>query len=212
MGKLPLTAALATAALLSAGAAQADTINFDDLAPGTLLASQYAGVSFAPNAFSGAGGPTGDWGTTTDMTIVDSLGTDVGGLGAPSLVSGNLLRSFNGWLGEDGDASFSIDFAAAINSFSATFAGIGTPASTRIYAYDGNTLLGSVAATSTGQAVLSFAAPSITRIVVTPGDFFDWVGVDNINYTPAATVPEASSWAMMALGLGLLALKRRRRG
>lgn len=210
MGKLSFTAALAAAALLGAGAAQADTINFDNLAPGTVLSNQYAGVSFAPNAFSGAGGPTGDWGTTTDMTVVDVLGTDVGGLGSPSLVSGNLLRSFNGWLGEDGDASFSIDFAAAIDSFSATFAGIGTPASTRIFVYDGATLLGTVAATSTGQAVLSFAAPSITRVVVTPGDFFDWVGVDNINYTPAATVPEASSWAMMALGLGLLALKRRR--
>jgi len=41
--------------------------------------------------------------------------------------------------------------------------------------------------------------------VVTPGDFFDWVGVDNIQYT---AVPEPATFA--ALGVGLLALRRRK--
>lgn len=209
--KAPLPLALLAAAALSSTAAQAGTINFDDLAVGTVLSSQYAGVTFAPNAFSGTGGPNGDWATNTDMTIVSATGGDVGGLGTPPLVSGNLLRSYDGWLGEDGDASFSITFASAIGTFSATFAGVFTAASTRIFAYDGATLLGTATASSTGQVVLSFSAPSITKIIVTPGEFNDWVGVDNITYTPAAVVPEASTWAMMALGIGLVALKRRRR-
>ena len=81
---------------------------------------------------------------------------------------------------------------------SATFAGVATPSSTQILAYNGTTLLGTVSAAVTGQSVLSFAAPTITSIVVVPGDFDDWVGVDNITYTPAANVPEASTWAFSA--------------
>lgn len=204
---------VAGCALLAATHASATTINFENLAVGTTLSNQYAGVTFAANAFSGPGTSTSgeDWATNTDMTIVSSTGTDVGGLGTPSLVSGNLLRSFAGWLSEDGDPSFSVSFASAINFFSADFAGVSTGADVRLYAYNGNTLLGSSAGSLTGQFTLSFAAASITRVVVTPGSFNDWVGVDNINYTTAvAAIPEPETYALMALGLAAVAFARRR--
>jgi len=208
--KIPLS----LSALLLVSISSAGSINFDDssVSIGSILSTQYSGlgVTFSPNALAGAGGPTGDWATNTDLTIVSSTGGDVGGLGTPSLVSGLLLRSFNGWLGEDGDASFAINFAGGITDISMDFAGISTPASSRIFAFDAsNNLLASVAASGTGQRTLSLSGlATATKVVVTPGDFFDWVGIDNINFTPAA-VPEPTT--MAALGLGALAMLRRRK-
>jgi hypothetical protein len=202
-------AAAAAGLLLAAGQASAVTITFEDLTEGVTLSNQYAGLGaiFSPNAFSGAGGPTGDWATNTDMTIT---ATDVGGFGTPALVSGNVLRSFGGWLDEDGDPSFTITFATPVDFISAAFAGVSTPADVHLIAYNGATVLGDItSAVVTGQFTLSFAAASITSVAITPGSFNDWVGVDNINFT-AAAVPEVSTYAMMALGLGLLAFKRRK--
>ena len=206
-------AAIAAGLCFVAAQASAVTITFDDLAEGTTLSNQYAalGATFVPNAFSGAGGPSGeDWASNTDMTIVSSTGSDVGGLGAPSLVSGNLLHGFNGWLDEDGDASFAINFANPVNSVAMDFAGVSEPADVTLLAYNGNTLLGSVAGTGTvSQFSLSFAAASITSVRVTPGSYFDWVGVDNISFNVAA-VPEPATYAMMGLGVAALLTWRRR--
>ena len=206
--------ALTLSMSLTAVGASAATINFENLAVGTILSNQYAGVTFAANAFTGAGSSSSGkpWATNTDMTIVSSLaGGDVGGLGSPSLVSGNVLHSFNKWLSETGDPSFRISFASAINSFSATFAGVSTGADVRIFAFNGATLLSTVAGAGTGQFVLSYAAASITSVVVAPGSFDDWVGVDDITYTTAVVgVPEPETYALMALGLAAMALARRR--
>lgn len=207
-------AAIATGLYVAAAQAGALTLTFDDLTVGTTLSNQYAtlGVIFAPNAFIGAGSPNGTWATNTDMTIVDSAGGDVSDLGTPSLVSGNLLRSFDGWLDEDGDASFSIHFGGPVSSVSMDFAGVFAPGDVQLFAYNGATLLGSVAGTVTGQFTLSFSAASITSVSVTPGSYNDWVGVDNVNFTPAQ-VPEPATYAMMGLGVAaLLAFRRRVRG
>jgi hypothetical protein len=69
------------------------------LAVGETLGNQYAayGVMFAPSPFTGPGAPTGNWATRTDMTITSASGNDIGGLGSPSLVSGNILHSYNDW-------------------------------------------------------------------------------------------------------------------
>ena len=212
MNLKPVAAALC-AGFMWAGSANAVDITFDELAAGVTLSNQYAalGVTFTPNAFTGPGSSTSgeDWATNTDMTIVSSTGADVGGLGTPTLVSGNVLRSFAGWLDEDGDASFAANFSTAITSFSADFAGVSVPADVRLFAYAGNTLLGSsTSSVTTGQFTLTFSGTGITRVVVAPGSFNDWVGVDNVRFTPA--VPEPESYALMALGMGVLAIARRR--
>jgi hypothetical protein len=205
-------AVLASGLLLAAAQASATTLTFEDLAAGTILSNQYAalGATFSANAFSGTGTSTSGeaWASNTDMTIVSSIGTDVGGLGTPALVSGNVLRSFAGWLNEDGDPSFLITFSGAATGFSATFAGVTTGADVTIYAYNGATQVGTVSGSGTGQFTLSFAGP-FTSIAVRPGTFNDWVGVDNITYT-LTPVPEVSTYAMMGLGLAVLAFRRRK--
>lgn len=201
--------------LFCAGPARADTtvtITFEDLVEGTLLSTQYSalGVNFVANAFSGASSSSSGkpWASNTDMTVT---ATDLGGLGSPLLVSGNVLRSFNGWQSEDGDPSFWITFTAPVSSVSMDFAGMGgTPADTRLFAYNGTSLLGSVSATSnTGQQTLSFSAASITKVGVAPGSFRDWVAVDNLKFEAAAPVPEPASYALLSLGLAALLAKRR---
>lgn len=203
---------LAVAALaLTVGAARAETITFETLAAGTVVSDQFPGVTFTPNAFSGPGSSSSgaNWATNTNLTVVSSTGSDVGGLGTPSLVSGNILRSFNGWLGENGDASFRISFSSPITTFSATFAGVNTPADVTLWAYNGATQVRTISGVIPGQIVLSLNATSITSVVIRPGSTLDWVGVDNITWTPAAVVPEAGTWAMMGLGLAVLAFRRR---
>ncbi len=220
--KYSLTGAVLACAMI-ATQASAVTINFDNLAVGTVLTNQYAGLGaiFSANAFTGPGTSTSGqpWATNTDMTIVSSTGTNVGALGTPPLVSGNVLHAFDGWLSEDGDPSFSIAFSTSINAFSAVFAGVSTGADVTLYAYNGATLIGTVngpTTTTTSQFVLSFAAPTITRIAVRPGSFTDWVAVDNINFTQngvVGTVPEPASWALMLVGFGAMgaAVRRARR-
>jgi hypothetical protein len=199
------------AALAGAGPARAETlITFDELAEGALLSTQYSalGVTFTANAFSGPGSSSSNqpWASNTDMTVT---ATELGGLGGPALVSGNVLHSFNGWLAEDGDASFWVNFTAAVSSVSMDFAGIGRPADVQLFAYNGATLLGVVSASGGGQQTLGYSAASITKVAVTPGSYDDWVGVDNLKFSPAAPVPEPASYALLTLGLFALLAKRR---
>jgi hypothetical protein len=197
--------ALLAPVLFSTGA-RAAVITFEDLVPGATLGAQYAGlgVVFSANAFSGenSNSTSEDWATNTDMGIVASSGTDVGALGTPGLVSGNLLHSFSGWLTEDGDASFAANFTTAITSFSADFAGVSIPGDTALYVFDGANLLATVVGSGgPGQFTLSYSAPSITRVVVAAGSFADWVGVDNIRFAPVTAVPEPGTFALLAIGL-----------
>jgi hypothetical protein len=210
-----VVAAAVASTLLAAAPASAATITFEDLAEGATLSNQYIGlgVVFSPNAFSGSNtnSTTQGWATNTGMTVTEE---DVGSVpGAPTLGSGKLLHSLTNYFEVDGDPSIRATFLQPMTSVSFDFVGInaGAAADVTLTLYDGLTIIGTVTATActvTCQQTLSFAAPSITQVVFTPGSYDDWVGVDNISFTPA--VPEASSWAMLALGLGVLGWQQRR--
>lgn len=205
------SAAFAPAASLGPGSV---LIDFENLSVGDTLDSQYAawGVTFSSSPYSGADSPTGGWATNTDLTIVAVDGGDTGGLGTPSLVSGKILRSFNGWLGEDGDASILMTFSTPITAISVDFAGIANASSTGLDIYSTTgTYITSVVATAGGQQTLTYTGTNIGYVVMTPGDYNDWVGIDNISFIIAAAVPEPETYGMLALGLGVLAIAVRRR-
>lgn len=215
--RLPPPALLAASIILfgipCAGAATPMTlITFDygdpigGMAVGSTLSNQYVawGVTFTPNGFSGTGGPTRDWAVNTTMDIGKGI-TPV--LGMPGLSQGNLLRTWDAWRTEAGDPSFTVNFSAPVSFFSADFAGVGVSSPTRLFVYNGDVLLGSVQSAATGQITLSYSAEFITRVVVTPGSYDDYVGVDNIRFQQTAPEPGGVSLA----GLGGLALVGMRR-
>ena len=182
------------------------------LANGAVLSNQYAasGVTFVPNFFSGSGGPTGPWATNTDMTIVTVGSSAAGAVGTPSLVSGHILRSFDNYLNENGDPSFSAVFSVPIYAFFADFAGVRTPSSVRpvrVQRQHAGRHHGP-ASSSAQQFTLGFtSAVPITRVAITPGDFDDWVGVDNIRFV----IPEPSTYALAGIALVACGAAKRRR-
>jgi hypothetical protein len=212
-----LQAAVLGAGLLLGGAqsraaAATYTIDFDDLAAGTTLSTQYAASTGA--TFSAGGGSlydaqsqgSGAWATNTDLTVVSATGADTNNLGTPSLASGNVLGSYAGWMNEDGDPVFTITFATAITAFSADFAAVEYGSDVAIHAYSGSTLVSEVIGSGYGQFTLSLAGLDITSVVITPGSYGDYVAVDDIAFT--TSVPEPANVALLALGLGLVALRR----
>lgn len=203
---------LVGALTLVAASSFANIITFDDgaVGEGDVLSTQYAGVTFTGGNTTGANIPlTGDsgatsWATNMGMHITS---TDIGG-GSGAPLSGFLLQSFTDYLNWDGDSIFTINFTDNISAISIDFGGIADVDSTRIFAISGNSIVAQTSATGTSSIqTLSLSGLNVNTIVVTAGDYLDWVGVDNINYT--TTVPEPAS--MAALGLGALALIRRRK-
>ncbi len=203
------------AALVAAGStasATSYTINFDQdangnaIANGSTASNQYAawGVSFTPNAFAG-----GNWATNTGMTITS---TDTGIGYDPSL--GQILHAYNAdWLTEDGDPSFLMTFSTPIDSISMDVIGDTGGLDgfqTVLVGFDitGTVQTGFAEASGIGgieNIGASFSADTYF-VAVAHGEFFDWVGIDNIKFN---TVPTPGAMAVLGLG-GLVAGRRRR--
>jgi hypothetical protein len=210
-GKMKKILLMSMSALFASNAF-ATLITFDELTEGAVVSNQYTdqGVTFTAGhaPVAGINAPTGSFATNSAMDVTSVTGSNVGGLGSPNLVSGNLLHSFSGWLNEDGDSSFTLTFDSAITSISVDFAGVATPGSIALHAISGGSIVSSIFGTTGGQSTLSMVGINVTEIVVLNGDFSDWVGVDNINYTNA--VPEPASMVILG-GAALAAISRRRK-
>lgn len=198
---------------MAAGVASARplyTMNFDQdsagnpIANGTsaLVAQPYSGwgVTFSADPYG--------WATNTGMHITS---TDTGAGYNASL--GQVLHAFSqDWLSEDGDPSFLMSFSTPIDYMTMDVIGddYGVDGlQTFLAYYDSSlTLLGYFESTGVGGVQNiggSFSAPAY-YVGVAPGDYGDWVGIDNIKFN---TVPAPASLGL--IGLAGLAAGRRRR-
>lgn len=190
-------------------------ITFDEAgrSDGEVLGSQYNGPADGVNFLPGLNGhtvpnPAGTgqgFASATSMVLTTS---DIGG-GVNAPISGRLFHSFGGWLGEDGDPVFTMVFKCLAIRVSADFGGISTAASTVMYGFRAGSLIASQAAGGSGTQNVSIAdSVGFDEVVVTIGDYGDWVGMDNLRYE-CNPVPEPGTLA--ALGLGAVAMLRRRK-
>lgn len=121
-------------------------------------------------------------------------------------------NTYAGWLSEDGDPSFLIDFPSAISMISVTFAGDGT-GSSGIADFTGGVISNVVHVANDGDFTtldtVTLTGLHSNNILVVPGSYGDWASVVSISFS---AVPEPSTWAMLiggALVLGTVAIRRR---
>ncbi len=197
-----LIASLPVTLLATLASAQSFTIDFNNLTRGVTLSTQYVasnGVNFVPNAFSGpnVNNTAEPWATNTGLTVSDYVSLDPArpgySVGTPMLFDGNLVRTINDYLNEDGDPSVLTTFASPITTATVTFVGIvfGTNGArdTQLIALDAsNNILAQTRAVgrdTTNQQNLTVNVPSgFSRLAIVPGNFNDVVGFDNLVYTP----------------------------
>lgn len=216
-----VAASLLLAACSSGALAEVRVMDFDTdawgdpILPGSTFSMQYAawGVGVSANPFTGfsPAGTNDLWATNTDLTI----GTDVGVTARTT--GGNSLHSLTGWLAEDGDPSFELTFLYRIDSISAVFTAIATnDAFAGIIAYnDLDEVIADVRVADPLQGASFTQTLTLTnlgaasRVVIIPGTFDDWVGVDDIAFGDAV-IPAPSAAALLTLA-ALGAPRRSRR-
>lgn len=185
-----LRISLGVAVFAAAGFTQATTIDFDDLANGTVLTNQYAGVTFSSSsgnanyvyAFGGSNilcaGPVGDGANCLPDTYID--------FAAPvnALTFWAIEPNFNG-----PDADFRI-FQDGVYTTTQQLIGLG----------------------GTGNKFVDLSAYAhitrleIVNILVDPGE--NGIGWDSFTMTP---VPEPGTWALVLAGLAAVTVVARRR-
>ena len=187
----------ASAAIGLATPAQADVIDFDALAEGEVVTTQYPGVTFS----SGAG--------------LDVLVTAQAGAFGTSLP--NFICTGAGSISCTGDVY--VDFASAVSGL--TFLAVGDDASGDIgdvRAFAGALLLGTIDIFGDGNAFGSpylvdlSAFSGVTRIEIAGITDPFGLGYDDFTFNGSnGAVPEPSTWAMMLLGFGAVGFAMRRR-
>lgn len=211
----PKLALCLAAAIVPAATANADvrTMTFDTdawgnpIAPGTTLDMHYAawGVGANANTYTGD-----DWATNTDMT----MGTDVG-INARSGF-GNCLHNLTGWTLEDADPSFELTFLYRIDAISAVFTGVGINdniAGMIVY-NDLDQVIAEARVVDPalgGELTQTLSLTNLhaaSRVVILPGTFDDWIGIDDITFTDAA-LPAPSAGALAGIACALAARRRR---
>jgi hypothetical protein len=193
--KTLLTSTCASLIVLSA-AAQTTTLNFEDIAPGTLLSGTTYGGIFWEQGSPGESGNIGGWKAGGDYPHSGSI---------------NLL---NYW----GCPLLGMTFPSAVNVESAYFAGQGVATSftpeLRVHGYLGGV---EVATTdwfnqiSSTPVLFNINLSGVDRIVIESVPVIrggGWFGMDDFTYS----VPEPTTAALIVLGIGGAALRCRRYG
>lgn len=190
-----LALALVTA-LGTAGSAMAVTIDFESTPTGN-----YSVLNYGPVA----------------ITFLDGNGKfDVSNATpGPPISQHNLISFFT----NAGSGSFQATFAGGASSVSIGMGDFNADDDEgHLRAYDAaNNLLASdylfvAAAVSGGGTLTVSSSTSIARVEWNEtGSFAGAVYWDNLSYTAVAAVPEPETYALMGLGLGLVALARRRK-
>ncbi len=217
-----LAAVASLLAVSSLAHAQTYVMDFDTdalgapIADGDIIAEQYSawGAHWVPDVFGGVNFTGFPFATNTDMTATS---TDTGFGYDPSL--GNVLHSFGGWLGENGDPNMAVFFdpTTDVTSVSAQFIGDQSGASV-MYIFDQNlNFLDAAQVDNSSDAIKTLSLSSATPIGVvafTPGYFFDWAALNDVTFVNGAAVPEPGSFGMagglLTMGLGAGLLRRRR--
>jgi hypothetical protein len=175
------------------GQAQTTTIGFDNVASGTTISNQYAGLLFsAPTGFRTA-----------------TVGLPLPGVSPPNFLCSTPLSQLS-CVG-----AFTIDFLNGAQNVSIKAVGLdgsGTLMSIGVFGAAG--LLGTVPVIGTGTpnttTTLNFASfGQIQRLQFTANT--DGIGWDDLIYSAPTVVPEPSALAMMTVGLGGLVLGSRRK-
>ena len=198
---LLLAGAAAGALLTVPPAANATTINFNALSPGTAVTNQFSGV-----VFSLIGGPDAGGAPTTGYAYFDGLFSSLANSHNTSTTPG----------GGDGYGTaniLDIAFSSPVTSVLFTFNNYGSGNGSNYKAFGpGASLIssGDLSAVN-GFTVVSVGGSGITdlRLSNGSGGGYNWIfGVGSLSYS---AVPEASTWVMMLAGFAALGFAGYRR-
>ncbi len=143
--------------------------------------------------------------------VTPTTGTQLSGTFSQVIAAGDFTLSV--WA--EGATEFDQLFTAAagsgisFSSVTATVLGDDTP-----LVFSSNSLTASSISTALHDQSASFIVYTITGTATVAGSTVSGTILDDTNFTPAAAVPEPTTWALMLGGLGLVAtrLNKRRRG
>ena len=201
--KMIVNAGVAAAALLIglgvSGAASATVINFDDLAGGVVVTTQYAGVTFSSSA--------GENVVTTPQAPPYQVS-------APNFICSAPVTG-----GLDCANDINLDFATGVSGLSFNYTGADVLGSTfKVDIFTNHLFTTFLTFTNTNASNLFAtlvdlsAYSNVTRISINSVQDGGGLGFDDFTFTPGdGGVPEPAAWSLMIAGFGLAGAALRRR-